>query len=347
MFERARRHMSCITENEKGSVGTPPSATSLLKSSVKPHPAWAQLVEVENTNLAWRRAACQDNNANAISELARGGVLQILQRGGLAIPPKTKGAVNAYVTAKLTDELGRAVQAYLVTSNDAFYSVCPKENVNYGGKGAGQQLWWSNKAKGWRVTQPNRHMMAQTTGSPRAGAERPSARVKRRGDAGARKQTEPKRQRLSQMPTIKREQKPRGSQIKPTPTAISDEEICLLPVHMEDRLGSIERATHAQQTPQILLADFQQPFCCGATDFSSDSEDSSWSEDNWWPSEYPMLFNLGSIYPSYDASGHDCSSGAPDEYEGDSDTDSWCTELDERQHCPTGLHTPWTIVDAG
>ena len=129
--------MSYVTANDKGIVGTPPSSNGIFKT----HSAWTQLVEPGNINLAWRRAACQDDSACAISELARGGVLQILQRAGLAIPPKTKGAVNAYVTAKLTDELGRAVQAYLVTSNDAFYAACPKENVNYGGKGAGQQLW--------------------------------------------------------------------------------------------------------------------------------------------------------------------------------------------------------------
>ena len=80
--------MSYMTGNDKGIVGTPPGATGIFKA----HSAWTQLVEPGNINLAWRRAACQDHNACAISELARGGVLQILQRGGLATVQKTAKA---------------------------------------------------------------------------------------------------------------------------------------------------------------------------------------------------------------------------------------------------------------
>ena len=78
------------------------------------------------------------------------------------VPPNTKGAVNAYVTGNLKDELAAAVQSHLATVTDPFYGMSPQPNTNYGGKGAGQQLWWAGDAKGWRVTQPNRHLMNKT-----------------------------------------------------------------------------------------------------------------------------------------------------------------------------------------
>ena len=135
---------------------TPPNAMA--------HPAWQLLTEPGAAKLAWRRAACQNPDVCAVSETSRGGLLQILQEAGLAVPPKTKGAVNAYVTASLTDELGQAMQSYLGSTTEPFYRSSPRGHTNYGGKGAGQQRWWS-ATKGWRVTQPNRHMMAHLAGA--------------------------------------------------------------------------------------------------------------------------------------------------------------------------------------
>ena len=143
---------------------TPPSTPPMAQA--QPHPAWLALAAPAATKLAWRLAACQNTLAQCPRELARGGLLQIMQRNGLQVPPNTKGAVNAYVTGNLKDELAAAVQAHLSMVTDPFYGMSPQANVNYGGKGAGQQLWWAGDAKGWRVTQPNRHLMNKTAAPP-------------------------------------------------------------------------------------------------------------------------------------------------------------------------------------
>jgi uncharacterized RDD family membrane protein YckC len=192
---------------------TPPNAMA--------HPAWQLLTEPGAAKLAWRRAACQNPDVCAVSETSRGGLLQILQEAGLAVPPKTKGAVNAYVTASLTDELGQAMQSYLGSTTEPFYRSSPKEHTNYGGKGAGQQLWWS-ATKGWRVTQPNRHMMAHLAG---ASASASAVHGRGGGDEGAaagRPRVRVKRQRIPS-PTV--------SLSETDPVGISEEDIGMLPMH--------------------------------------------------------------------------------------------------------------------
>ena len=131
------------------------------------HPGWAQLAQPENDTLAWRRAACRDPAACAPSEVERGGLLKLLQSEDapcrLAVPPGTRGALNAYINS--TTELAAAVQAQLRVTTDHFYAAEPQLNVNYGGRGASQQLWWCG-AKGWKVTQPNRHMLKFMASNP-------------------------------------------------------------------------------------------------------------------------------------------------------------------------------------
>jgi hypothetical protein len=124
------------------------------------HPAWAQLALPESDSLAWRRAACRDRAATGTTEQERGGILRLLQAVDsphqLAVPQGTRGALNAYIHS--TSELSAAVRAHLRTTRDPFYSRAPEINVNYGGKGASQQLWWCGQA-GWKVTQPNRQLL--------------------------------------------------------------------------------------------------------------------------------------------------------------------------------------------
>lgn len=128
------------------------------------HPAWEQLTWSENDALSWRRAACRNAAAVAPCELMRGGVLALLQsEHRLAVPEGTRGALNAYIHS--TAELSAAVRAHLSTTIDAFYGRCPDINANYGGKGASQQLWWCGD-KGWKVTQPNRHMLKFLDAAP-------------------------------------------------------------------------------------------------------------------------------------------------------------------------------------
>lgn len=318
---------------------TPPSGPGVAG---KRHPAWIKLTELGSTNLAWRRAACQDSLACAISELARGGVLQILQRSGLAVPPNTKGAINAYVTAKQTDELGRAVQAYLATTTDPFYSTCPKENINYGGKGAGQQLWWSNKAKGWRVTQPNRHMMAQISGAPAPAPRRTASKARPRANGEERPKTKTKRRRLPQMPTIKREEKSNST----GPIPISDEDICLLPIFVEDELAMFgsKQITHHHQVRHHQQTGQQQPLS-DPVDFSYDSDDSAWSVEESMPFSLgcasDMLFDplcrVGSETPEVAEEGHDVLLN---------DHRSFFVEDNSNDYDQADvLNTPWTIEE--
>ena len=311
-------------------ISTPPTTPPSL-AATRVHPAWSQLTELAKTNLAWRRAACQDNDACAISELARGGLLQILQCAGLAVPLGTKGAVNAYVTANLIEDLGRAVQVYLATTNDPFYAVCPKENVNYGGKGAGQQLWWSTKAKGWRVTQPNRHMMAQISGVP-AQVPRRAARARPLSDGTDRPQTKTKRQRVPQTHVINVEETPAEF----NPISISDEEICLLPLH-EDDLDTFG----SKQTQELQQAEHQQAFS-ESSDCSPDSEDSPWIAEDSIP------FSRASSYMLFDPL-YRGGSETPEVHEANDDMlqhthQSIFVEHTDQQHgASDALHTPWSI----
>ncbi len=318
------------TMKVSASPTTPPSGSGIGKR----HPAWTQLTGIGNTNLAWRRAACQDSNACAISELAGGGVLQILQRAGLAVPPNTKGAVNAYVTFKLTEELGRAVQAYLATTKDPFYSACPKENMNYGGKGAGQQLWWS-KAKGWRVTQPNRHIMAQMSGAPVPVPRRNAQKTRSRAGGQGRPKT--KRQRL---PDIKREEQ--SNAIDP----ISDADIYLLPIY-EDELAKFsgKHTPHLQHDRQQQQAGQRQPLS-EPVDFSSDSDDSSWSVEESIPFSldcasyvlFDPLCRVGSETPGVHGGDHAVLQN--------DQRSLWVGGNNSQHHDqPDVLNTPWTIEE--
>jgi hypothetical protein len=315
-------------------ISTPPTTPPSI-AATRAHPAWIQLTQHGKTNLAGRRAACQNSDACATSELARGGVLQILQCGGLAVPPGTKGAVNAYVTANLIDELGRAVQAYLATANDPFYTIPPKENVNYGGKGAGQQLWWSNKAKRWRVTQPNRHLMAQISGVA-APVPRRAARARPLSDGTDRSQTKVKRLRVPQAHAVKDEQE--STEFSPVP--ISDEEICLLPVHVEADLNTFG----SKQTWNLQQAEHQQAFS-ESSDFSSDLEDSPSIAEGSTPfsqgSNYmllddPLCRRAGSETPDvHEANYHDVHQH---------NRQSVFVEHADQQHgASDALHTPWSI----
>lgn len=118
------------------------------------HVAWEILAEPGSESLSWRRAACREDGGCAPSEREAGGVLRLLQRDhSLAVPPGSRGAVNAYASS--TGELSAAVRAHLRATRDPFYAVAPVQTQNFGGKGGSQQLWWCGTANGWRVTEPN------------------------------------------------------------------------------------------------------------------------------------------------------------------------------------------------
>ena len=118
------------------------------------HPAWEILAQPGSESLSWRRAACREDRGCAPSEREAGGLLRLLQRDhSLAVPPGSRGAVNAYASS--TGELSAAVRAHLRATRDPFYAVAPVQTQNYGGKGGSQQLWWCGSANGWRVTEPN------------------------------------------------------------------------------------------------------------------------------------------------------------------------------------------------
>ena len=150
-------------------------------------PEWVLLAAPQYEDLAWRRAACRNAEAVADAERGPGGLLRLLQAAGLPVPPGTKGAINAYLDAK--PAVSAAVGRFLTATDDPFYAASPKRNVNYGGKGAGQQLWWCGEDKGWRVTQPNRHML-------RWNADGPPPPPQQRAAPGAPSASAGKRQRL-------------------------------------------------------------------------------------------------------------------------------------------------------
>lgn len=120
----------------------------------KPHAAW--LAVAESPDLAWRLAACRAPHALPV-EMAQGGLLKVLQREG-RVAVQARGGINEYLGAERKAELASAVQAYLRSTADPWYGVSPKTQINYGGKGAGQQLWFTDGGS-WRVTQPNRLML--------------------------------------------------------------------------------------------------------------------------------------------------------------------------------------------
>ena len=120
----------------------------------KPHAAW--LAVAESPDLAWRLAACRAPHAFP-TEMAQGGLLKVLQREG-RVAVQARGGINEYLQPERKAELTLAVQAYLRSTTDPWYGASPKTQVNYGGKGAGQQLWFTDGGS-WRVTQPNRLMM--------------------------------------------------------------------------------------------------------------------------------------------------------------------------------------------
>ena len=98
-----------------------------------PHAAWAQLDE----NLAWRRAACRIAAACSADEAAKGSVLKFMQSSRFgSLLPRPKGSLNSYLDA--LPELSAAIVSYVRQAGDAFYAQAPSENVNYGGRGAGQ-----------------------------------------------------------------------------------------------------------------------------------------------------------------------------------------------------------------
>ena len=75
---RRPKDLASITP-PNGSPSTPPMSQS------QPHPAWLALAAPASTKFAWRLAACQNTLAQAPGELARGGLLQTLQRKGLCV----------------------------------------------------------------------------------------------------------------------------------------------------------------------------------------------------------------------------------------------------------------------
>ena len=136
------------------------------------HPAWQWFVDVldkvdkvDNTpddhskalELAWRRAACREPDAQAPSEKQRGGLLKLLQSEDsprrLVVPPGTRGTMNAYM--QQTEVVSSAVGAHLRTTTDPFYAEEPAAVTNYGGRGGSQQLWWCGSARGWRGSAPS------------------------------------------------------------------------------------------------------------------------------------------------------------------------------------------------
>jgi hypothetical protein len=117
-------------------------------------PAWATLADPANESLSWRRAACNEPEGCAPSELAAGGLLKLLQsEQSLTVPKGTRGGVSAY--ANSTGELSAAVREHLRATRDPYYAEPPLRTQNYGGRGSSQQLWWCGADKGWRVTEPN------------------------------------------------------------------------------------------------------------------------------------------------------------------------------------------------
>ena len=129
-------------------------------AELRVHKAWASLAH-EHVALAWRLAACRAEPACCPTEFARGGLLKLLQsEGRLAVT--ARGGINEYLSPKRKAELTAAVQAHLrETADPHHYSASPNTRLNYGGNGAGQQLWWCGEGKkgGWRVTQPNRLLL--------------------------------------------------------------------------------------------------------------------------------------------------------------------------------------------
>lgn len=122
---------------------------------MKPHAAWLSLAD--SPDLAWRLAACRAPHACCPVEMAHeGGLLKVLQREG-KVAVKARGGINEYLEPMRKAELGAAVQAYLRNATDSWYATSPRTQLNYGGKGAGQQLWFTDSGS-WRVTQPGRLM---------------------------------------------------------------------------------------------------------------------------------------------------------------------------------------------
>ena len=132
------------------------------------HAAWAQLDE----NLAWRRAACRIAAACSADEAAKGSVLKFMQSSRFgSLLPRPKGSFNSYLDA--LPELSAAIVSYVRQAGDAFYAQAPSENINYGGRGAGQQLWWKASAQEWRVTQPDR-LKLNPEGKPQSKRKQPA-----------------------------------------------------------------------------------------------------------------------------------------------------------------------------
>ena len=128
-------------------------------------PEWLLLAGPQYEHLAWRRAACRNADALADSErgppdehslhtweqnAAAGATLPFLRRAGLPLPENEK-ADPASIDAYLGDRpaVSAAVQKFLTATDEPFYARTPQRNVNYGGEGAGQQLWWRGDDEGW------------------------------------------------------------------------------------------------------------------------------------------------------------------------------------------------------
>ena len=119
------------------------------------HAAWLALAE--SPELAWRLAACRTADARCPAELAQGGLLRLLQSDG-RVAVTARGGINEYLGPERKAELAAAVQAHLCSVTDPWYATRPRTQLNYGGKGCGQQLWFTDDGS-WRVTQPNRLMI--------------------------------------------------------------------------------------------------------------------------------------------------------------------------------------------
>ena len=135
------------------------------------HRAWAQLDE----KLVWRRSACRIAEACSAAEAAKGSVLKHIQSTRFcSLLPRPKGSLNSYLDA--LPGLSAAVRAYM-QADGGFYAQAPSENINYGGRGAGQQLWWCGDDKGWRVSQPDRlKLNPQPEGKPQSKRKQPASR---------------------------------------------------------------------------------------------------------------------------------------------------------------------------
>lgn len=156
----AQRHHSSValSQSATGEVsGTAAHATlKVTPASYTLDPAWATLTDPANEGLSWRRAACREDQGCASSELEAGGLLNLLQQHhGLAVPEGTSGAFGDYLTLSYSptirsyvnrsSELSVAVRKHLQSTRDPFYSTSPSKTQNYGGEGAGQQLWWCDR----------------------------------------------------------------------------------------------------------------------------------------------------------------------------------------------------------